>query len=32
MKRWWAHMAGIVEAHATNEPVATPLGLVFHQL
>jgi L-rhamnose mutarotase len=31
MKRWWAHMADIMVTHPTNEPVATPLTLVFHQ-
>ncbi|MBF9029469.1 L-rhamnose mutarotase [Rhodobacterales bacterium HKCCE3408] len=30
MKRWWAHMADIMETHPTNEPVATPLETVFH--
>ncbi|MCV0395974.1 MAG: L-rhamnose mutarotase [Rhizobiaceae bacterium] len=30
MKRWWAHMADIMETHPDNEPVATPLETVFH--
>lgn len=30
MKRWWAHMADIMETHANNEPVAVPLVPVFH--
>lgn len=30
MKRWWAHMADIMETHPTNEPVAIPLVTVFH--
>lgn len=30
MKRWWAHMADIMETHANNEPVAVPLLPVFH--
>ncbi|SFR18562.1 L-rhamnose mutarotase [Poseidonocella sedimentorum] len=30
MQRWWAHMADIMETHPDNEPVATPLRLVFH--
>lgn len=30
MKRWWAHMADIMEAKPDNEPVAVPLELVFH--
>ncbi|WP_435258250.1 L-rhamnose mutarotase [Thioclava sp. FR2] len=30
MKRWWAHMADIMETHANNEPVALPLVPVFH--
>ncbi len=30
MKRWWAHMADIMETHPDNEPVATPLTLMFH--
>ena len=29
MKRWWAHMADIMETHATNEPVVTPLEPMF---
>lgn len=30
MKKWWAHMADIMETHPDNEPVATPLETVFH--
>ena len=30
MKRWWAHMADIMQTHANNEPVAVPLVPVFH--
>lgn len=30
MKKWWAHMADIMETHADNAPVATPLTPVFH--
>ncbi|SEM40166.1 L-rhamnose mutarotase [Gemmobacter aquatilis] len=30
MKRWWAHMADIMETHADSEPVAVPLVPVFH--
>ena len=30
MQKWWAHMADIMETHAGNEPVATPLETVFH--
>ena len=30
MQRWWAHMADIMAAHPSNEPVATPLETVFH--
>ncbi|WP_204115533.1 L-rhamnose mutarotase [Shimia biformata] len=30
MKRWWAHMADIMECHPDNEPVVTPLATVFH--
>lgn len=30
MKRWWAHMADIMETHSDNEPVAIPLEPVFH--
>lgn len=29
MKRWWAHMADIMETKADNEPVAVPLQTVF---
>jgi L-rhamnose mutarotase len=30
MRRWWAHMADIMEVRADNEPVAVPLVPVFH--
>ena len=30
MKRWWAHMADIMETKPDNEPIATPLTLLFH--
>lgn len=30
MKRWWAHMADVMETHDDNEPVAVPLTPVFH--
>ncbi|MHA6325261.1 L-rhamnose mutarotase [Roseivivax sp. CAU 1753] len=30
MRRWWAHMADIMETHPDNEPVAVPLECVFH--
>ncbi|MFD2265130.1 L-rhamnose mutarotase [Lacibacterium aquatile] len=30
MQRWWAHMADIMETRPDNEPIATPLELVFH--
>lgn len=30
MKRWWAHMADIMETHPDNEPVSTSLETVFH--
>jgi L-rhamnose mutarotase len=30
MKRWWAHMADIMETKPDNEPVAVPLETVFH--
>jgi L-rhamnose mutarotase len=30
MHRWWAHMADIMQTHPGNEPVATPLTLLFH--
>jgi L-rhamnose mutarotase len=30
MKRWWAHMADIMETKPDNEPVASPLETVFH--
>jgi len=30
MKRWWAHMADIMQTRADNEPLAIPLETVFH--
>ena len=30
MKRWWAHMADIMEVNPDNSPVFTPLSHVFH--
>jgi L-rhamnose mutarotase len=30
MKRWWAHMADIMETKTDNEPVAVPLQTMFH--
>jgi len=30
MKRWWAHMADIMQTKPDNEPVAKPLINVFH--
>lgn len=30
MKKWWAHMADIMETHDNNEPIAVPLTPVFH--
>lgn len=30
MKKWWAHMADIMETLDDNEPVVTPLLSVFH--
>ena len=30
MKRWWAHMADIMETKPDDEPVAVPLVTVFH--
>lgn len=30
MKRWWAHMADIMESNPDNSPVATDLATVFH--
>lgn len=30
MKRWWAHMADVMQTRADNEPIATPLVQVFH--
>lgn len=30
MRRWWAHMAGLMQTHPDNEPVAVPLVPMFH--
>jgi L-rhamnose mutarotase len=30
MKKWWAHMADIMEVHPSKEPIAVPLETVFH--
>jgi L-rhamnose mutarotase len=30
MRRWWAHMADIMETKPDNEPVVVPLETVFH--
>jgi L-rhamnose mutarotase len=30
MRRWWAHMADIMQTNADNSPVAVPLVTVFH--
>ena len=30
MKKWWAHMADIMDAHPDNEPVVIDLVTVFH--
>jgi L-rhamnose mutarotase len=30
MQRWWAHMADIMQTKPDNEPVATPLTLLFY--
>lgn len=30
MRRWWAHMADIMQTHPDNEPVAVPLEPMFH--
>ena len=30
MRRWWAHMADIMETHPNNEPQANALLNVFH--
>ncbi|MFW2541357.1 L-rhamnose mutarotase [Primorskyibacter sp. 2E107] len=30
MRKWWAHMADIMEVKPDNEPVAVPLKTVFH--
>ncbi|AZV76974.1 L-rhamnose mutarotase [Parasedimentitalea marina] len=30
MRKWWAHMADIMEAYPNNEPVVVPLTRLFH--
>lgn len=30
MKKWWAHMADIMQTNPDNSPVAVPLTPVFH--
>lgn len=30
MRKWWAHMADLMETHADNEPAAIPLIPMFH--
>jgi L-rhamnose mutarotase len=30
MQKWWDYMAPLMEVHADNSPVATPLTEVFH--
>ncbi len=30
MKKWWAHMADVMETKPDNEPIATPLETVFY--
>ncbi|GHA62209.1 L-rhamnose mutarotase [Amylibacter ulvae] len=30
MKKWWAHMADIMETLPSNEPVTTDLSCMFH--
>lgn len=30
VQRWWAYMADIMETHADNSPVSTPLTEMFH--
>jgi len=30
MKKWWAHMADIMETNPDNAPISSNLNLVFH--
>lgn len=30
MRKWWDHMADIMQTHPDNEPVSIPLKTVFH--
>jgi len=30
MRRWWAHMADLMQTGPSGEPVATPLPTLFH--
>jgi L-rhamnose mutarotase len=32
MKKWWAHMADIMECKPNNEPLAVALETVFHMM
>ncbi len=32
MKKWWTHMADIMECKPNNEPVSEPLETVFHMM
>ncbi|MGJ8694710.1 MAG: L-rhamnose mutarotase [Verrucomicrobiaceae bacterium] len=31
VKKWWRHMADLMETHPDNSPVTTSLKMVFHQ-
>lgn len=31
LKKWWAHMAPLMEVNADNSPVRVPLKPIFHQ-
>lgn len=30
MRRWWAHMADLMQTHPDGQPVAVPLSPMFH--
>lgn len=30
VQRWWAYMADIMDTHADNSPISTPLTEMFH--
>lgn len=32
MRQWWAQMADIMETHASDEPIVTPLVTMFHMM